>query len=63
MKVFRTIMIIIGSLLAVAGALYVIVAYGDRIIAWCRKQLDRINGLFRGTFSCDGACDADFAEE
>lgn len=52
MKTFRTIMIILAALLAIAGALYVVVAYGDKIIAWCKTQLHRINSFFNRNGYC-----------
>lgn len=43
MKTFRTIMKILAALAAVAGAIYLLATYGDRITAWARKILDKVN--------------------
>lgn len=43
MKVFRAIMKIVTALAAVAGAIYVLATYGDKIVAWCKKLLDKVN--------------------
>lgn len=64
MKVFTVITKILVALAAVAGAVYVIATYGDKIVAWAKKML--------GSCSCcceDGCCgectceEADIAEE
>ncbi len=39
MKVFNVIMKILVALAAVAGAIYVLATYGDKIVAWCKKLL------------------------
>ncbi len=43
MKAFWTVMKILAVLASVAGIIYVIAAYGDRIVAWARKLLKRSN--------------------
>ena len=40
MKVFSTIMKIVAALAAVAGIIYVIATYGEKIVAWCKKTMD-----------------------
>lgn len=37
MKAFNTIMKILAALAAVAGAVYVVATYGDKIVAWAKK--------------------------
>ena len=37
MKVFANIMKIVTALAAVAGAVYIIATYGDKIVAWAKK--------------------------
>ena len=37
MKVFNVVMKVLVALAAVAGAAYVIVTYGDKIVAWVKK--------------------------
>lgn len=46
MKTFGTIMKILAALAAIAGAIYVFATYGDRITAWARKVLDKVNSCF-----------------
>ena len=41
MKVFSTIMKIVAALAAVAGIIYVIATYGDKIVAWAKKLLGK----------------------
>jgi len=41
MKVFSTIMKIVAALAAVAGIVYVIATYGDKIVAWAKKLLGK----------------------
>lgn len=48
MKVFVTILKILAVLAAIAGIVYIVAAYGDKMVAWAKKTL-RIN-RFRG---CD----------
>ncbi len=52
MKVFGIIMKILAALVAVAGAIYLLATYGDKICAWARKLLNRFNCLCCG---CDDA--------
>lgn len=37
MKAFNTIVKILATLAAIAGAIYVIATYGDKIVAWAKK--------------------------
>ena len=39
MKVFSTIMKIVAVLAAIAGIVYVVATYGDKIVAWAKKVL------------------------
>lgn len=39
MKVFSTIMKIVAALAAIAGIVYVVATYGDKIVTWARKVL------------------------
>lgn len=43
MKTFGTIMKILAALAAIAGAIYVLATYGDRLTVWARKLLDKVN--------------------
>ena len=40
MKVFNTVMKILAALAAVAGAVYLIATYGDKLVAWAKKLLN-----------------------
>lgn len=57
MKVFNKIMKVFLALAAVAGVIYVIAAYGERIVAWAKNLLTRL----RGKIDC--FYDEDFEEE
>lgn len=46
MKTFANVMKVIAALAAIAGIVYVVVNYGDKIAAWFKK-----------TFSCCCECD------
>lgn len=52
MKVWSVIVKIVLALAAVAGAVYVVATYGDRIVAWAKKLLG----------SCPCCCDCDCDE-
>ena len=51
MKVIGTILKILAALAAVAGAVYVIATYGDKIVAWAKNLLNK--------FSCNDCCCCD----
>lgn len=59
MKALKVIAKIVLALAAVAGIVYVIATYGDRIVAWARKLLNRCNCCC----SCEGDCDDCDCEE
>lgn len=40
MKIFSNILKVLTALAAVAGAIYVIATYGDKIVAWAKKLLN-----------------------
>ena len=46
MKAFWTVMKILAVLAAVAGVIYIIAAYGDKIVAWARNLLNRKKPIF-----------------
>ena len=52
MKAFKVIAKIVVALAAIAGVVYVVATYGDRIVAWARKLLN----------SCPCCCDCDCDE-
>lgn len=53
MKVFKVIAKIVLALAAIAGIIYVVATYGDRIVAWARNLLNRCNCC------CDCECDCE----
>ena len=44
MKVFNKIVKVFLALAAIAGVIYVIAAYGERIVAWAKNLLTRLRG-------------------
>ena len=38
----KTVLKILAALAAIAGAIYVLATYGDKIVAWCKKLLSTI---------------------
>ena len=52
MKTVNTIIKIVTALAAVAGAIYLIATYGDKIVAWAKKLLD----------SCPCKCNCDIED-
>ena len=55
MKVFNVVTKILVALAAVAGAVYVIATYGDKIVAWAKNLL----GCCECTCGCDCECDGE----
>ena len=41
MKAFWTVMKVLAILAAIAGVIYVVATYGDKMVAWARKVLKR----------------------
>lgn len=52
MKAWNVIWKILVALAAVAGVVFVVVNYGDRIVAWFKKT-------FGGLLNCDCCCDCE----
>ena len=42
MKVANTIIKILTALAAVAGVVYIVATYGEQIVAWCKKTLEKL---------------------
>lgn len=55
LKTLGLILKIVAAVLAVAGIIFVIVAYGDKIVAWVKKTF----GKFFGCCDCDCECECD----
>lgn len=43
MKTFANIMKFLAALAVIAGAIYVAATYGDKIVAWAKKMLNKFN--------------------
>lgn len=56
MKVFGTIMKIVAALAVVAGIVYVVATYGDKIVAWAKNLLERCKGYCNSDFCCEDDC-------
>ena len=54
MKVIGTILKIVAALAAVAGAVYVIATYGDKIVAWAKNLLSDI--CYCDECDCEDCC-------
>ena len=54
MKTFKIIAKIVVALAAIAGVVYVVATYGDRIVAWARGLLNR--------YGCCCGCDCECEE-
>ena len=69
MKTVNTIVKILAAIAAVAGAVYLIATYGDKIVAWAKKLLakcpcdchveDCADCECECECSCEGDCDCD----
>ena len=59
MKVFNVIVKIVIALAAIAGAIYVAATYGDKIVAWAKKLLNKCNCCCGCDCDCDCGCDCD----
>ena len=56
MKIFGTVMKILAAVAAVAGAVYLIATYGDKLVAWAKKMLNC-------SCCCDCDCDCECCED
>ena len=61
MKIFSAIVKIALALAAVAGIVYVVANYGDKIVAWCKRLLNACPSACDGGCECccDGECTCD----
>lgn len=55
MKIFTNVLKILTALAAVAGVIYVVATYGDKIVAWAKKTL--------AAFPCPKCEEAEVVEE
>ena len=56
MKVFGIIMKIVAALAVVAGIVYIVATYGDKIVAWAKKLLGKMECCCNGECTCEGEC-------
>lgn len=71
MKVVSNILKVLAILAAIAGVVFVVATYGDKIVAWAKRLLDKLRGedcfcYFDEECCCDEDCcceDAVQAEE
>lgn len=63
MKVFTTVMKVLAALAVVAGIVYVVATYGDRIVSWARGLIGNWKNKCCGDDCCcdELADEADFA--
>jgi len=47
MKTFTTILKVLAALAAVAGIIYVVATFGDRIVAWAKELLNKLGWFGR----------------
>lgn len=66
MKTVNTVIKIVTAIAAIAGAVYLIATYGDKIVAWAKKLLDRCpckcNCDIEDCADCDCQADCPCAE-
>ena len=58
MKAVNTVLKVLAALAAVAGAVYLVATYGDKIVAWAKKTLKSLPCC-----NCCDCCDEPVAEE
>lgn len=58
MKALKTIAKIVVALAAVAGVVYVVATYGDKIVAWCKDMLNRLP-CCKCKCECECECECD----
>ena len=63
MNAFKTIMKILTALAAIAGVIYIIATYGDKIVAWAKKLLEscpcKCKCDCECACKCEGGCDCE----
>lgn len=62
MKIFGNIMKILAAIATIAGAVYLIATYGDKIVAWAKKLLN-CSCCCDEECCCDGECCCEDGEE
>ena len=49
----KTALKILSALAAIAGIVYVVATYGDQIVAWCKRLLEKVRA-YRNDFDHEG---------
>lgn len=68
MNAFKTVVKILTALAAIAGVIYIIATYGDKIVAWAKKLLAecpckcKVEDCAECECKCDGACECECEE-
>ncbi len=65
-NVVGTVLKIIAALAAIAGIVYVVATYGDRIVAWAKRLWERMFGGDEFCYFCDDedcCCEDDVAAD
>ncbi len=65
MKTFALIMKILAALLAIAGVVFLVATYGDKIVAWFKKLLNKAKPVYsnKRDFECEYTDEEDIDEE
>ncbi len=56
MKIFSAVLKVLAALATVAGIVYVIATYGDKIVAWAKALLRKCDYCADCDCNCDGTC-------
>lgn len=60
MNCFKTVLKILTALAAIAGIIYIIATYGDKIVAWAKKMLENCPCKCKmDDCACECDCDCD----
>ena len=60
MKAFNVIWKVVAAIVAIAGIIYVVATYGNRIVAWAKRLLNKTESQFCDEDYedlCDGDCE------
>ena len=57
MNCFKTVMKILTALAAIAGIIYIIATYGDKIVAWAKKMLENCPCKCKVDDCCECDCE------
>lgn len=53
MKVCRAILSIVATLAAIAGIVYIVAKYGDKIVAWAKELMNKFCCCKKSSFEAD----------